>query len=614
MHPRPQLTRDRWIDLCGQWEFAYDDADRGRDERWQEDPDGFAGTITVPFPPESKASGVGDPGAHPVVWYRTRFTLPAGEPDERWLLHFGAVDYRAQAWVDGRMVAEHEGGHTPFGADITAALNTGTAEHVLVVRAEDRPGDAGQPRGKQYWGEHPQGIWYHRTTGIWQPVWLEPVNSRHVEALRWTPDAVRGTLGVHARVAGGGPLTLRVRVSLGKEVLADDAYGVTDGTVDREIVLPAARNGEDRARLLWTPEHPALLDVTVTLADGDRVLDRVTSYAGLRDAGVDDRRFLLNGRPYFLRMVLEQGYWPDSHLAAPDEGALRREVELIKSLGFNGARIHQKVEDPRFLYWCDRLGLLVWGEMPSAFVFDAETVTRTAREWAEVVRRDASHPCVVAWVPVNESWGVPAVAREPAQRAHAAALYHLTKALDPTRPALSNDGWEHVESDIWSIHDYAPSGASLRARYATAEAVDRALGDAWPGPKQVLLGRVEGRRPVMITEYGGLSYVPDAGEEWFGYGTVATPEEFLTRYRELTEALLDSPEMAGFCYTQLTDTLQETNGLLRADRSPKLDPAVVRAITARPAASVPGEELAASREDEPVDHGPDEPADDQRRA
>ena len=597
MHPRPQLTRERWIDLCGEWEFAFDDADRGRDAHWEDG--ALAGRITVPFPPESKASGVGDPGPHPVVWYRTRFTLPAGEPGERWLLHFGAVDYRARVWVDGRVVAEHEGGHTPFGADITAALRPDAAEHVLVVRAEDRPDDAGQPRGKQYWGDHPQGIWYHRTTGIWQPVWLEPVSARHIGAVRWTPDAARGALGVHVRVAGPRerPATVRVRVGLGEEVLAEDAYGVSGDTVDREIMLPAARNGEDRARLLWTPERPTLLDITVTLTEEDRVVDRVASYAGLRDVGMDDRRFLLNGRPYFPRMVLEQGYWPESHLAAPDEDALRREVELIKSLGFNGARIHQKVEDPRFLYWCDRLGLLVWDEMPSAYAFDPDTALRTAREWADVVRRDASHPCVVAWVPVNESWGVPAMAREPAQRDFARSLYHLTRALDPTRPALSNDGWEHVGSDIWSIHDYAPSGASLRERYATAGAVAGALGDAWPGPRKVHLGDVDGtRRPVMITEYGGLSYVPDAGEEWFGYGTVSSPEEFLARFRELTHALLDSPEVAGICYTQLTDTEQETNGLLRADRSAKLDPATVRAVLGRPARSVPSEELAASRE------------------
>ncbi len=595
VHPRPQLTREQWIDLCGEWEFDYDDADRGRDERWQERTGGLSARITVPFPPESAASGIGDRDPHPVVWYRRRFTLPEGEPDRRWLLHFGAVDYRATVWVDGRLVAEHEGGHTPFGADITAALREDTAEHVLVVRAEDQPADASQPRGKQYWGKHPQGIWYHRTTGIWQPVWLEPVAQRHIESVHWIPDAARGSLGLRARIAGntGEPLNLRVRVSLEGETLAEDSYGVTGDTVERAIVLSAARIGEDRDRLLWTPERPTLLTVELTLCAGQRVLDEAGSYAGLRDVGVDERRFLLNGRPYFLRMVLEQGYWPESHLAAPSEDALRREVELIKSLGFNGVRIHQKTEDPRFLYWCDRLGLLVWDEMPSAFVFDQETVVRTTREWSEVVRRDASHPCVVTWVALNESWGVPAIASDPAQREHALSLYHLTRSLDPTRPVISNDGWEHPKSDIWSIHDYAPSGASLRERYGTAEAVASVLRDGQPGPRRVHLGEIGGtRRPVMLTEYGGLSYVPNAGEEWFGYGTVDSPEEFLARYRELTEALLDSPEVAGFCYTQFTDTEQETNGLLRADRSAKLDAAALRAINTRAARSTPQEELA----------------------
>lgn len=595
MHPRPQLTRRRWIDLCGTWEFEYDDADRGLDAHWEASDEPLTKRITVPFPPESEASGIGDRGEHPIVWYRKRFTLPETH-GQCWLLHFGAVDYRAQVWVDGRMVATHEGGHTPFGADITAALRPDLEEHVLVVRVEDQPADAGQPRGKQYWGVRPQGIWYHRTTGIWQPVWLEPVAETHIESVHWSPDAARGALGVHARIAGGRGRRprLRVRVSLGDELLADDEYAVLGETIDRKIHIDAARNGEERHRLLWTPERPTLLDIELTLREGEFVLDGVASYAGLRDVDVDSRRFLLNGQPYFPRMVLEQGYWPESHLAAPDAEALRREVELIKSLGFNGARIHQKVEDPRFLYWCDRLGLLVWDEMPSAFTFDAETIARVTREWTEVVRRDASHPCVVAWVPLNESWGVPAIASDPAQRAHARSLYHLTKSLDPTRPVIANDGWEHVASDIWSIHDYAPSGSSLRERYTSPEAIARVLRDEWPGPRRVHLENIDGqRRPVMLTEYGGLSYAPNEGEEWFGYGTVNSPEAFLERYRELTEALLKSPEVAGFCYTQLTDTEQETNGLLRADRSAKLDVAALHAINTAPARSVPPEELAA---------------------
>jgi hypothetical protein len=287
---------------------------------------------------------------------------------------------------------------------------------------------------------------------------------------------------------------------------------------------------------------------------------------------------------------LEQGYWPETHLAAPGAEALRHEVELVKALGFNGVRIHQKVEDPRFLYWCDRLGLLIWGEMANAYVFSPTAVERLTREWLEVLDRDYSHPCIVTWVPLNESWGVPDVARDPAQRHYVQALYYLTKALDPTRPVIDNDGWEHAVSDIYSIHDYAFDGATLRERYGSLEAVRRTLREVQPGYRSVVLpGYQHTHEPVMLTEFGGMSYRPQPRTSWFGYGTVTNPGAFLSKYRELLDAILQSPAIAGFCYTQLTDTEQETNGLLTANREPKFDMAAVRAITERVSAAVPGD-------------------------
>ncbi|MGH3365582.1 MAG: glycoside hydrolase family 2 TIM barrel-domain containing protein, partial [Nocardioidaceae bacterium] len=298
-----------------------------------------------------------------------------------------------------------------------------------------------------------------------------------------------------------------------------------------------------------------------------------------RTASVQDGRFLLNGRSYYLRGVLAQGYWPESHLAAPDENALRREVELIKELGFNVVRVHQKVEDPRFLYWCDRLGLLVWGEMANAYSFDAEAVERLAREWLEVVRRDRSHPCVVTWVPMNESWGIEHVTTDPAQRAYATGLYHLTKALDPTRPVLSNDGWEHPESDIWTIHDYASKGSRLRERYGDPKRTRQLLCEGRPARRRVVLeGAAERGQPVMLTEFGGVRFDPAGEAEGWGYSSVTTPEDLAERLAELFGAVLDSGTLAGFCYTQLTDTEQEQNGLLTAAREPKLPPAEVRRI------------------------------------
>jgi len=581
MHPRPQLTRTDWLDLCGEWEFAHDDEDAGLPAGWWRGDHGFDRVITVPFPPESSASGVHDPAPHPIVWYRRTFTAPAGD---RLILHFGAVDYRARVWVNGTEVASHVGGHAPFHVDITHALAAG--EQVVVVRAEDRADDLTQPRGKQYWEPSPAVIWYHRTTGIWQPVWLEPVSSSHVAGLEWTPRAARNSVTVRASIDGPTDgLALRVRLSLGDRVLADDQYQVDSGSLERTIVLP-------RGDFRWSPANPTLITAEVSLVREGSAVDEVASYFGLRDAGVKDGRFTLNGERLFLRMVLAQGYWPTSHLAAPSEDALRREVELIKELGFNGVRVHQKVEDPRFLYWCDRLGLVVWGEMANAYEYSVDGVARFTAEWLEVVRRDVSHPSVVTWVPVNESWGVPALAADPRQRHFLESLYHLTHAVDGTRPVISNDGWEHASSDIWTVHDYSPRADELTSRYGTAGAVEAALGRDWPGPRRTHLGDpVRGDQPLMVTEFGGLSYTPAEGERWFGYRTVADAEALVTAYERLVAALVGSDQVAGYCYTQLTDTEQEVNGLLTEDRVPKVDPELIRRINMLPAASVPTEEL-----------------------
>jgi hypothetical protein len=369
-----------------------------------------------------------------------------------------------------------------------------------------------------------------------------------------------------------------------------------DRHVAFDVALPAARHGQYLGRLLWSPSNPNLVDAVVEVVQDGGAVDTVRSYFGFRSVGIEDGRFLLNGQPFFLRLALEQGYWPQSHLAAPSAEALRREVELVKELGFNGVRIHQKVEDPRFLEWCDRLGLLVWAEMPSAFEFAPRAVERVTREWLEVVRRDRSHPCVVTWVPLNESWGVWDIGEVEEQRHYATALYHLTKALDGTRPVISNDGWEHTESDIWGVHDYGAHGDSLTARYGSAEAVARVLSDRRPGRKRVVLGDpVDRGQPVVLTEFGGLSYAPSEGQKWFGYATVGSAEELEDRLRELVGAILDSSELAGFCYTQLTDTEQERNGLLTEDRLPKLPVEVVREILTRPARAIPPEEIDASR-------------------
>ena len=585
-YPRPMMCRQQWESLDGSWGFAYDDADDGMGAGWfaKGTADPFTGCIEVPYPPESPASQIGDRGFHPVVWYRRTVPhdtlVPVGtEPGSRVLIHFGAVDYRAQVWCDGQLVARHVGGQSPFCADVTNAMDPAAAEHVLVVRAEDDPADLEQPRGKQDWQREPHGIWYERTTGIWQPVWSETVPEHHVVDVAWAPDlpngVVRGTVSLVRPPIRG--MQLEVTVSLGQEILAEQTVVVRRKSTTIDIDIPALRHGQDRARLLWAPEHPVLLDIDVVLRDRNsgQLLDSVASYTGLRSVGVGGGSFQLNEQPYYLRAVLSQGYRPDTHWASTGTGELRREVELIKSMGFNVVRAHQKAEDPRFLYWTDRLGLLVWAETAAAYEFSPTAIELLVGEWSELVRRDRSHPAVMAWVPINESWGVPDIASSTAAQQYAQALANLTRALDPTRPVISNDGWEHVDSDILGLHDYTTDPEILRARYADKDALIQSfhMGVGAQGRRPILRNsQLEkfgaGDAPLMITEFGGVSLSTDRNA--WGYTEVSSDSEYATVLLQLFGALRASPVVAGFCYTQLMDTGQETNGLLFADGTPKL--------------------------------------------
>lgn len=581
-YPRPQLVRTAWVGLDREVGFAFDDGAVGLDERWYESAEPFTRRILLPFPPESEASGIAEPGFHACVWYRIELTpedlAAAGHGEERRLmLHFGAVDYQATAWLDGTHLGDHEGGQTPFTFDITSAL-AGIGPHVLVVRAYEDPADLTQPRGKQDWREQPHDIWYERTTGIWRTVWLEAVPPVHLSRLAWRPDVAAGTLTAILELPTRPELPVYVEISVERdgEHVAAAAARVNDREARITIDLPGDMWSLAHDGFLWSPDRPTLLDAHVVLhgPGGD---DVVHSYVGLRDVGITGDRLSLSSRPLYLRSVLEQGYWPASHLVPPSPGALRDEVELILALGFNSARIHQKVEDPRFFFWADKLGLTLWGETAAGYVFSSRAVMRLTREWVDIVRTYESHPSIICWVPFNESWGIGAVATDPAQQAYSRGLADLTRALDPTRPVISNDGWEHTDSDLLTVHDYEWSREVLEARYA--DGVGPMLHTAQAGPRALVVGdRQRPDIPVLLTEIGGIRYAPGADGSTWGYSTATSDDDYASRIADVLEPIQSARVVAGFCWTQLTDTLQEANGLCTADRRPKLPAEQVRSL------------------------------------
>lgn len=583
LHPRPLLRRP-WTSLDGEWEFAAD-ADRRTTGPGSVV---FDRRIQVPFAPETPASGLSWQGPLRRAWYRR--PLPAAVPGRRTMLSFGAVDRVCDVWVGGVHVAHHEGGYTPFSVDVTDALGPGAD---LVVRADDDPLDLEAPRGKQDWQDDPHFIWYPRTTGIWRTPWLEHVSAVHIADVQWKGEP--RTLRVDVRVQLSAPVhgaRLHLRLRAGERLLVDDVFRV-DGAVVERTVTVGDGGFDDRVRLLWWPRKDAatLLDAELSLVATDgEVLDEVESCTALRSVEVEDGRFLVNRRPVPLRLVLDQGYWRDTGATPPDSEALRRDLELTLALGFNGARKHQKTEDPRYLAWADRMGVLVWAEMPSAYRPGPTSAERLLREWPEVVKAHRGHPSVVAWVPLNESWGVADVERDVAQRGLARALAGIADALDGTRPVSVNDGWETTGGSVLGIHDYEQDASVLGARYGTHDAVARAATTRRSDGKLVDLDRAPaGSRAAVLSEFGGISLdAQDMAQQGFlgmddtqawGYADARTPQDLLERYRALWSAVHASTALAGACWTQLTDTYQEVNGLLTMDRTPKAELAALRRAT-----------------------------------
>lgn len=556
-YPRPDFQREKWLPLNGEWDFSFDEPL-------------FDQKILVPFACETKLSGIHDTSFHNAVWYRRSFSLPEPMHDRQILLHFGAVDYTCRLWVNDQFIREHTGGQCGFSADITDALNA-SGENVIVLEARDDPADLEMPRGKQYWKPESESIFYTRTTGIWQSVWLEAVSPMHLCSCRITPlfdeRSVRFSYALSAapqHVTLTAEITFRGKTAGAVSVTPTSARGAFDWQIDQSA-LSAWNYQED---LVWTPEQPNLFDVTFRILEHGCEVDAVQSYFGMRKVSIQNGQFLLNNRPYYQKLVLDQGYWPESLLTAPSDEAFIRDIELTKAMGFNGVRKHQKVEDPRYLYHADRMGLLVWGEIGAAYLYSEQYADRIYREWLDVLRRDYNHPCIVVWTPLNESWGVQEIETDPRQQAHSEAMVAITKSMDTTRLVVDNDGWEHTNGDLLTIHDYSPSGEMLRAHLGSMDAI-LALR---PAQRALFVGRhAYAGQPILLSEFGGVKFVPgtEAQHSW-GYCEADSCAAFAGKLRELFDAVRACPLVDGYCYTQLTDVETEQNGLLTYDRTPKL--------------------------------------------
>jgi len=585
-YPRPQFVRDLWLNLNGEWDFALDKANIGMDEKWFVNPN-LAGKIQVPFAYQSKLSQVECKDISNWCWYHRKFTVPVEMTGKQIILHFGAVDYQAWVYVNGQQVGTHEGGHTAFSFNITPYLTT-MGEQSLTLRVYDPSKDETIPRGKQNWEEESRAIWYTPTTGIWQTVWLEALEKTHIESVRFTPDLDRGTVVVEAVIAGNHDnTTFKTAIAYKGENIICNSFRVSEPYIRLEYDLynkKIFRTPFHHSGMTWSPENPNLFDVTLELETATGT-DVVTSYFGMRKIHTQNGKVYLNNRPYYQKLVLDQGYWPDGLLTAPSDEDLKKDILLTKEMGFNGCRKHQKVEDPRFMYWADKLGFLVWGECAAAPSFSETAVARLYKEWIEITKQYYNHPCIVTWVPINESWGVPNVQSNKQEQAHTLGLYYLIKSLDPTRLVISNDGWEMTKTDIVAIHNYNHGHKDEVAKFGIFKkglSTLENLLESKPAARELFVGGFEYQNePILLTEYGGIAYKADETAGW-GYTSVQTEAQLLDDYARIMEAVFASDALQGFCYTQLTDVEQEINGLLTYDRKPKCDLAKIRELNTHP--------------------------------
>ena len=559
-HPKPQFMRENWLNLNGEWQFEIDNSNSGVERKLYCDEKEFSSKINVPFCPESKLSSIENVDFMNSVWYKRCFEIDAEQLKNRIMLHFGAVDYEATVYINEKAVGSHKGGYVSFSFDITDYVKEG--KNTVTVHAVDDTRSRLVSSGKQSQRYASYGCYYTRTTGIWQTVWLEFMPKTYIKSVKYLTDINNATLNINAELSGGGTLT------------AEAFYN--GDSVGKAEVLTIGENANLTVNLtekhLWEVGNGRLYDLVLTYGE-----DKVKSYFGLRDICLDGHKFLINGKSVFQRLVLDQGFYPDGVYTAPSDSELIADIERSKAMGFNGARLHEKVFEERFLYHCDRLGYIVWGEYPNWGLDHSysDGIFAILPEWMEEVNRDFNHPSIIGWCPFNETWD------QKGRKQYddlIRLVYKTTKAIDSTRPCIDTSGNYHVETDIYDLHNYEQNPEVFASHF---EPLGKSNVFEY---EQAFKNRqsYDGEMPFFVSEYGGIGWNVNAG---WGYGNAPkTEEEFINRLKGLTDVLLDNELMFGFCYTQLTDVEQEQNGLYTYDRKPKFAPERIKEIISRKAA------------------------------
>jgi hypothetical protein len=579
-HPRPQFIRKTWCSLDGQWAFRFDDNNEGMKENWSQ---GFEKEfdITVPFTYETKLSGIQNEEQHSVVWYQKGFSAKA---DGQFLtLYFEGVDYETTLWINGQLVGTHRGAYERFSFDVSKFIQAG--ENKIILRVEDSM-DCEQPRGKQRWKKDNFGCWYVQNTGIWKSVWLEErISAISLDLVKISPNLDNDQVLFQPRI--NTPANFNASLEFEAVVtFAGEPVNKVRGELHQKesafIVDTRLQSDPCWGTKVWWLHEPNLYDVVFRLYDSEgQILDEVDSYFGMRKIHIQNGQILLNNTTLYQRLILDQGYWPDSSITPPSIDAMELDINLMKELGYNGLRKHQKLEDERFLYLCDAMGLLVWCEMPSTYTFNDIAVENFLPEWQAIIKQYYNHPSIITWVPFNESWGIKDIAHNKQQQAFTETVYHLTKTYDSERPVITNDGWVHTISDILTLHDYEEYAELFSTRYKNKDEIVNndiqfnkdfyAFADGYNYKNQ----------PIIISEFGGIAFSTAKEKEW-GYGNqVTTEEEFMNRFSNIHRAIQDLPYVVGYCYTQLTDVEQEVNGLLDVNRKPKLPMASIANVNER---------------------------------